>query len=597
MALSSTIARLNVIMGLDTAAFQSGSRKAQAEAKTLQAKMTGMSKIVGGALAGLGAGIVIGGLQSAVTGAFELASSMSEAAQRVGLTVEALQELRLAAQETGVSNERLEAAFARFNIRLGELQQGEKTVVKAFEAMGLAADDLRGKDPQEAFGMVADGLMRIEDPATRAAVASDVFGRSYANLMPLIEGGSRALDEFAQKSRDQGQISSENAAKLDELADRWENAKTVIGVATANLIANIVKLNDRIQGWVDALNKFEADAIAAVKRMVTGIRDWIAGTLGAIWDGAMNKIRIVGAMFEWLYDEVVGNSSVPDLVDGIAAHMARLDGVMVKPVTAATTAAEKAFRDLASNALNIMDRLFPEIARRMKYTRERAELEAAGAGEAALRALANEYDIERRDGKPDLDFGTEPLTAGMADVGKAIEGLTEKAEIGTVRIAESFKTMATDALDALGNLAQAIKGGGFLDILNAALGLGLQLAGAGAFGSKVAAFVNRPQTPGLASGGSIAFGGFGGTDRNLLSLNNTPIARVSRGEVAHIRPANDRGGAGTLTVRLEKDGGLTAHLEGIAGRVVTEAAPALVRAGGRAGLAMMNGERSRALAG
>lgn len=46
--------------------------------------------------------------------------------------------------------------------------------------------------------------------------------------------------------------------------------------------------------------------------------------------------------------------------------------------------------------------------------------------------------------------------------------------------------------------------------------------------------------PGYASGGSFRFGGRDGIDKNILSLNGSPIARVSKGETATIgRAAND----------------------------------------------------------
>lgn len=41
--------------------------------------------------------------------------------------------------------------------------------------------------------------------------------------------------------------------------------------------------------------------------------------------------------------------------------------------------------------------------------------------------------------------------------------------------------------------------------------------------------------PGFAGGGSFQFGGRDGIDKNILSLNGSPIARVSKGETAHIR--------------------------------------------------------------
>lgn len=46
--------------------------------------------------------------------------------------------------------------------------------------------------------------------------------------------------------------------------------------------------------------------------------------------------------------------------------------------------------------------------------------------------------------------------------------------------------------------------------------------------------------PGFASGGSGVFGGFGGVDQNVLSLNGSPIARVSKGEAFSVgNPANN----------------------------------------------------------
>ncbi len=50
------------------------------------------------------------------------------------------------------------------------------------------------------------------------------------------------------------------------------------------------------------------------------------------------------------------------------------------------------------------------------------------------------------------------------------------------------------------------------------------------------------QVIGMARGGSGRFGGRGGVDRNVLSLNNHPIARVSRGEYFSVSP---KGGGGS----------------------------------------------------
>lgn len=64
------------------------------------------------------------------------------------------------------------------------------------------------------------------------------------------------------------------------------------------------------------------------------------------------------------------------------------------------------------------------------------------------------------------------------------------------------------------------------------------------FGSALGTAISAA-IPGFASGGSLAIGGRGGIDRNVLSLNGSPIAKVSNGEQLHVtNPSLSRGGGG-----------------------------------------------------
>jgi hypothetical protein len=63
--------------------------------------------------------------------------------------------------------------------------------------------------------------------------------------------------------------------------------------------------------------------------------------------------------------------------------------------------------------------------------------------------------------------------------------------------------------------------------------------------------------PGYAQGGAMILGGRGGRDRNLLSMNGLPIARVSRGETLSIQPANANGMGMTVPVNVTVLGNMT----------------------------------------
>lgn len=76
-------------------------------------------------------------------------------------------------------------------------------------------------------------------------------------------------------------------------------------------------------------------------------------------------------------------------------------------------------------------------------------------------------------------------------------------------------------------------------------------AAAGASGSgDGSSAASSATTPGLATGGSITVGGRSGIDRNLLSINGNPVAKVSRGESVNVSNGNGGGSSGGNPVNV-----------------------------------------------
>ena len=79
------------------------------------------------------------------------------------------------------------------------------------------------------------------------------------------------------------------------------------------------------------------DAIAGVvQRVYEAVKTWLVDRFAAIVDSVKAKIDAVTGFFGNMYDKVVGNSYVPDMVTEIGMHMDRLEGEMVAPAQAAT---------------------------------------------------------------------------------------------------------------------------------------------------------------------------------------------------------------------------------------------------------------------
>ena len=96
--------------------------------------------------------------------------------------------------------------------------------------------------------------------------------------------------------------------------------------------------------------------------------------------------------------------------------------------------------------------------------------------------------------------------------------------------------------------------------------------------------------PGFARGGGGIIKGYPGIDKNLLSLNGNPIARVGHGELLNVRPANEAG-YGATRVEIVPTPYFDAHVDG---RAATVAAPMAMQAAGAGSAgAQMSLARSR----
>jgi hypothetical protein len=96
---NSLIGNLAVTLGLNTAAFERGATKAEARAKALQGRLAGVGTSLKGLAAGFGIAIGVTALTGFAKNAFDVAAAMDESAQKMGVTVEAFQRLKMLGSE------------------------------------------------------------------------------------------------------------------------------------------------------------------------------------------------------------------------------------------------------------------------------------------------------------------------------------------------------------------------------------------------------------------------------------------------------------------------------------------------------------------
>jgi len=194
-------------------------------------------------------------LGQAISQGLEYASSLGEVAQQLGVTTDALQEYRYAATQVGLSAEEMDQALSQLTRRAGEAANGTKAQAQAFEALGISVKTANGEliPTGELIPIISDAMQKIENPAQRAAILMDLFGKSGQKLEPLLSGGSAAINNLRDAAHKLGIVlSSQQIQSADDAADKLAAVKTVL---SANIAGTVATNANAILGLADALSK------------------------------------------------------------------------------------------------------------------------------------------------------------------------------------------------------------------------------------------------------------------------------------------------------------------------------------------------------
>jgi hypothetical protein len=215
MAGNSTIGALKVSLGLDSAQFETGLKRSQAG-------LSGFAKAAGAAGAIAATALIAAGTAFAVAvkGAIDTADEMGKAAQKVGLTVEGLSRLNYAASLSDVSLDQLSTGLKRLSAGMVDAATtGKGPAAEAFRTLGLSVTDASGKlkAGDAVFGELAGKFAGMQDGAGKTALAIDIFGKSGADLIPLLNSGAEGLAAMNAEADALGITISTSTAKQAEI--------------------------------------------------------------------------------------------------------------------------------------------------------------------------------------------------------------------------------------------------------------------------------------------------------------------------------------------------------------------------------------------
>jgi hypothetical protein len=197
-------------------AFKSAMGNAQKTAKGIEGAFKA-------AFAGISVALVTRAIGGAVGSALAFGDEIDRAATKAGIGGRAMSELAHAAHIADVELAGLSTGIKFMQKNLGEAARGGKEQIEVLNLLGLQYRNLKGLAADKQFEIIADRIYELKDPLDKTRAATELFGRSGEQLLPLFEKGAEGIRAARIEAVELGKSLSDDQVKA--LADAEKEVK------------------------------------------------------------------------------------------------------------------------------------------------------------------------------------------------------------------------------------------------------------------------------------------------------------------------------------------------------------------------------------
>lgn len=245
------IAELAVQLTAKTGRFNSGMRGATKQVNVFGSATSMVSRrlvaFAASAVAMGAAFLSVRGIIRAVGSEMKKIDNLGKSARWFGITVQGLTQLEHAAALSGLSLEDVSASLRYMGRNIADASQDSGQAQDAIRMLGLDAKEFVKLLPEEQLLQIADGFAQISNASFRSSVVMDLFGRSGSKMIPLLEGGSRAIISMADDANKLGlTLSSVDSFQIEYANDAifrmqslWTGIKRTLAVELSPFIKSI----------------------------------------------------------------------------------------------------------------------------------------------------------------------------------------------------------------------------------------------------------------------------------------------------------------------------------------------------------------------
>ena len=241
--------------------------------------------VVGGALGAIAGALSVAAFAGWIKGAIDSADAASKLSAKTGVAVKDIAGLQLAYDLGGAGGD----AFAGSMVKLSKAIVGGND---GLSALGIKTKGANGQllENKAVLYSVADAFAKMDDGARKTAMAVEIFGKSGADLIPLLNGGAEGFRQMDEMARKLGlRFSDETVKKAELFNDTLDlismGSQGVARGIAAELLPTLTSLAGSLLESMTSGDKLKstADTLAAGMKLLYTVAVgtvWIFSTIG-----------------------------------------------------------------------------------------------------------------------------------------------------------------------------------------------------------------------------------------------------------------------------------------------------------------------------
>lgn len=300
--------------------------------------------VVGGATAAAGA-LVKFAESSAST-----ADHVDKMSQKIGISRQAYQELDFICSQSGTSVDSLQAGMKSLVSAMDGAASGTASNVEQFNKLGVSVTNADGslRSSEEVMWETLSALQSMDNETEKARLATELFGRSGTELLPLLNSESGSLEEMKQQAHDLGLVLDDELIDSGvSLTDTIDQMKRSFGSIVTQLGASLMPIVEKVAKYViDNMPKIHG-LFTKLEPIITGLLD---GLLPPLMDLAEQLLPIIFDLIEQLLPPIT------QIISGVLPIITNLLTILLPPLI-------QIVQILLPPLMEIINKLLPVVTR------------------------------------------------------------------------------------------------------------------------------------------------------------------------------------------------------------------------------------------